>query len=127
MRLGLAVFGTLVVVSCRSSVEPDQGRFACADSGECGSGYECKSQLGGGGLCFTLGECAQAEQCNQKDDDCNGAVDDSLVGCFPPEADCANGLDDDSDGATDCLDADCDGRACFSGLLCSLSACPGPG
>ncbi|MBL8910636.1 MAG: hypothetical protein JNM17_08045 [Archangium sp.] len=48
-------------------------------------------------------------------------------GCFPPESDCGNGLDDDGDGAADCLDIDCDTRTCASGTMCTNLTCPGPG
>jgi hypothetical protein len=51
----------------------------------------------------------------------------TVKGCYPPETDCANGYDDDGDGLVDCLDPDCDGRTCFSGTVCTLLACPGPG
>jgi hypothetical protein len=50
-----------------------------------------------------------------------------MLGCYPPETDCANGLDDDGDGVADCLDADCDGFTCASGTLCTNRLCPGPG
>jgi len=49
------------------------------------------------------------------DNNCNGAVDE---GCGPlTETNCSNGVDDDSDGFTDCADSDCYG----------LSGCPSPG
>ncbi|MFO0599503.1 MAG: hypothetical protein U0228_29630 [Myxococcaceae bacterium] len=48
-------------------------------------------------------------------------------GCFPPESDCANGLDDDGDGMADCLDLDCDQLTCASGTRCTNLVCPGPG
>ena len=50
-----------------------------------------------------------------------------ILGCFAPEANCANGLDDDGDGVADCLDADCDGVVCSSGTMCTNRSCPGPG
>lgn len=46
------------------------------------------------------------EQCDGKDQDCNGLVDDGLT-CI--EADCGNEVDDDGDGLIDCVDPDCDG------------------
>lgn len=48
-------------------------------------------------------------------------------GCYPPETTCGNGLDDDGDGAADCLDADCAGLTCASGTTCTNRMCPGPG
>lgn len=57
-----------------------------------------------------------------------GPVDAGLVrGCFRPESACDDGFDNDGDGAPDCLDPDCDGRTCYSGLSCSGRVCPGPG
>ena len=58
----------------------------------------------------------------------DGGLDAGPVrGCFAPEADCANGLDDDGDGLVDCEDLDCDGLTCFSGTQCANRVCPGPG
>jgi len=50
-----------------------------------------------------------------------------VFGCYAPESDCGNGLDDDGDGMADCLDLDCDSRTCASGTLCTNLSCPGPG
>lgn len=50
-----------------------------------------------------------------------------VLGCYAPEQDCANGLDDDGDGEADCLDVDCGGRVCVSGTICTNRSCPGPG
>jgi hypothetical protein len=260
--------------ACRSSVNPDQGRFSCANDKDCGTGWVCRSQFNGGGYCFRDGECRDTETCNGSDDNCDGRTDESfpeqgntcltgelgecsagtatclvgalscarlhdpvtetcngkddncngqvdepfdlssdelhcgscntacdagtsclsglceetacddgvdndldqrtdcdddscfaqpcttpmpptwrcgalfpdggvdggddagvdggadagpLRGCFAPESDCANGLDDDGDGLTDCEDLDCDGRTCFSGTQCTMRVCPGPG
>lgn len=49
----------------------------------------------------------------------------------PPAEDCANDADDDLDGAADCLDSDCEGRACDDGSpctagdLCAAGSCVG--
>jgi hypothetical protein len=50
-----------------------------------------------------------------------------VFGCYAPESDCGNGLDDDGDGLADCLDLDCDSRTCASGTMCTNLSCPGPG
>ncbi|MFZ5445058.1 MAG: MopE-related protein [Myxococcota bacterium] len=50
-----------------------------------------------------------------------------IFGCYAPEMTCDNGLDDDGDGAADCLDADCAGLICVSGTTCTNRMCPGPG
>jgi hypothetical protein len=39
----------------------------------------------------------------------------------PTGEDCTNGLDDDDDGLIDCLDPDCDAKACSSGNACLVS------
>jgi len=57
-----------------------------------------------------------------------GALDAGFVrGCFRPESQCDDGFDNDGDGFADCVDPDCDGRTCYSGLTCSGRVCPGPG
>src|SRR5260221_1337969 len=45
------------------------------------------------------------------------------------ETKCSDGADDDCDGYPDCLDPDCDGKACGSGTgsSCAGGACLGPG
>jgi hypothetical protein len=83
------------------------------------------------------------EACNGKDDDCDGTVDegfdfqtgrnncgrcdivcaateDCIAGqCTPRrETACANGTDDDGDGSTDCVDADCNSLQCGDGCTC---------
>jgi hypothetical protein len=114
---------------------PDAGA-ACASAGlgvcapgllVCTSGaVACRSNL-----------TPVAEQCNQRDDDCDGATDEDFdlqrddahcgtctracqagTGCTQGacrERDCANGLDDDGDGRVDCLDDDCQGLTCAGG------------
>jgi hypothetical protein len=57
-----------------------------------------------------------------------GPTDAGLVrSCFLPETTCDDGVDNDGDGQSDCLDPDCDARRCFSGQLCASLTCPGPG
>lgn len=123
-----------VASSCVSSVNPDEGRFSCASSGDCGTGWECRLQLAGGGRCFKLGVCRDAEVCNGLDDDCNGAVDESFdltsdsahcgacdrscdggTSCRASacrESRCDDGVDNDFDGLADCADAACRGLEC---------------
>ncbi|MHB8876926.1 MAG: hypothetical protein ACYC8T_24785 [Myxococcaceae bacterium] len=115
-------------LSCKSSVDPNSGRFSCEDAKDCGEGYECRAQASGGsGRCFKAGECEETETCNGLDDDCNGLADETF-----PEQDaacatgspgvCAAGRQTCTDGALTCtvisgprvetcdgLDDDCDG------------------
>lgn len=118
------------VASCRSAIDPDQpGLFSCSSESDCGKGWECRPQAGGGGLCYPAGQCID-ETCNGLDDDCNGLVDDSYPDqggacttsrpgvCAPgqllcvdagmscislvePSAEACNGLDEDCDGTPD--------------------------
>jgi len=57
-----------------------------------------------------------------------GTIDGGFVrGCFRPEAACGDGFDDDGDGLADCADPDCANQVCFTGQVCSMGTCPGPG
>lgn len=127
LALCLAVLG---LVSCTSSVDPNQGRFSCAETKDCGDGYECRPQFAGGGRCFKLGECQDQETCNGADDNCDGRTDETfpeagnacltgeqgecsagtvtcVVGSLScarthePTAETCNGKDDDCNGQTD--------------------------
>lgn len=76
-------------LSCKPSVDPNQGRFSCAADSDCGDGYVCRPQFGGGAFCFKTGQCADVELCNGVDDTCDGQVDES----FPQQGEtCATGL-----------------------------------
>ena len=115
--LGALVLG--LCATCTFKVDPDKGHFACAADADCGTGYECRSQAAGGGLCYRLGECTE-EVCDSQDNDCDGVADDGLCavgavcqtsgGCL--EGNCGDGLDNDSNGRADCLDPSCLGSAC---------------
>lgn len=124
---------------------PDAGA-ACASGGLglCGPGVLVCS-AGAVGCRANLGPVA--ELCNQRDDDCDGATDEDFDlqrddancgacanACLPGagcaqgacrERACANGLDDDGDGRSDCLDGDCLGLPCGAadgGLNCGTDA-----
>ena len=110
-----AAVGALVgaVVGCKSSVDPDQGRFSCTADGDCGDGFQCVPRFDKGAFCFKKGTCV-AETCTGLDDNCNGAVDDNL-----PEVGtaCSTGLKGDcAMGA----------KACDGGIVCIPQALPGP-
>lgn len=126
----LFLFIALGLAGCRSSVDPNQGRFSCAEAKDCGEGYECRPQFSGGGRCFKAGECRDTETCNGSDDNCDGRVDEAFpeqgnacltgelgecaagtVTCprgslvctrtHTPAAEACNGRDDDCNGMTD--------------------------
>ena len=67
----------LLCLTCRSPVNPDQGRFTCGANKDCGPGWECIAQSGGGGFCFKEGACV-IEECNGLDDNCDGRIDESF-------------------------------------------------
>ncbi len=127
-RLGLLALGALLV-TCKPAVDPNKGRFSCETDADCGTDFECKKQLTVGAFCFKKGTCV-AETCNGKDDDCNGAIDETFPDfdkactsskqgvCAPGKLSCVdaaeicvskvapsvercNGLDDDCNGKTD--------------------------
>lgn len=89
MRATLWMVGVLVLVGCRSSVDPDKGRFSCTTNDDCGTGWECRPQFSGGGRCFILGACSAVETCDGVDQNCDGRTDESF-----PEQDggCSTGL-----------------------------------
>lgn len=121
----LAPWGVALVLglcaTCTFKVDPDKGRFSCASEADCGTGFECRPQVSGGGLCYRPGECSD-EVCDGQDNDCDGVADDNLCapgatclaggGCV--ETSCGDGLDNDSNGRADCLDPSCLGVACSS-------------
>jgi hypothetical protein len=134
-----------VSAGCGFTVDPDKERFACTDPSECGSGYECRSQIGGGGICYPAGQCVQ-ETCDGQDNDCDGVADDDFrlqtsnencgtcgnvcgagtqctaAACV--ETGCGDATDNDGDGLVDCADPSCEAQACAAGKVCSAGACP---
>ncbi len=105
--LGLLVLG--VVGGCKSSVDPDKGRFSCVNVADCApSGWECRSQFDGGGRCHRAGECSDTERCNGLDDNCDGRVDESFpeadAGCVSPLPGlCSGGVTQCRSGALTCV------------------------
>jgi hypothetical protein len=118
-----------VFINCKPSVDPNKGRYSCVTAADCGTDFECIAQVAGGSLCFQKGICV-AETCNGKDDNCNGAVDETFPSlglactsakpgvCAPgklscidagetcvsqvaPSAELCNTLDDDCNGVSD--------------------------
>src|SRR5690606_37081424 len=75
----------------------------CRNDGDCVAGWSCEGVDGvSGGICLCT---ATPETCNERDDDCNGRVDDGIP-CYPPSAGCTspelcNRTDDDCDGTID--------------------------
>jgi len=128
----------------------DNGFDLQSDLAHCG---QCGQACGDGQVC-RAGACGEKACGNGLDDDGSGAadcLDPSCAGqtcgtgnncsapvqvdggwpgpvvpstCVPPERNCANGLDDDGDGKTDCADSDCEARTCLSGKTCANLTCP---
>ncbi|QRN94767.1 PD40 domain-containing protein [Archangium violaceum] len=115
------------------------------DSDLCAEG-ELVCNASGGVVCSDV-TSNTVERCNGEDDDCDGKVDEdfdlrtdpahcgrcdkscgasetcSNGSCVPPsEQACGNGNDDDGDGYTDCVDPDCESRACGTGCICEGNA-----
>ncbi len=120
----------LVLFTCSSPVDPNQGLFACENGDQCGNKYVCKPQFVGGGRCYPVDTCQALDVCNGMDDDCDGVVDNfvpqdgkpcesalkgvcqtgkfscvsaalTCIQTVQPTAEKCNGLDDDCDGQVD--------------------------
>jgi hypothetical protein len=120
----------LLLFTCKQTVDPNKGKYSCITQDDCGGGYECWPQFAGGSLCFPTGQCTKIEQCNGKDDNCDGRVDETFpqagMGCmtgrpgpcnagadqcvdggivcispYVPVAETCNGIDDNCNGMTD--------------------------
>ncbi len=119
----------------------DGGTVVCQQSFSCGSG-SCTGQNvpcnPPAGTCLTGGSCSEPTGCSftvgTVGSDCgNGQSCVADGGCVPAEtgALCADGLDNDHDGLTDCADPGCGGKVCdggntcTSGATCSGSSCTG--
>ena len=89
------------------------GTRVCAPGGH---GTQCTAPAV---TCTDLGSCT--ELCNGLDDDCDGVVDEGLVGCAPcvAQGEQCNNLDDDCDGRVD------EGvtRACGTGSCLGTEVC----
>lgn len=115
--------GTAGVGACTA------GHRTCVD----GAPSECQGEVHPG-----------LESCNGVDDDCDGATDEDFnlssdaqncgacgAACGMSEVceagtcvrrgelDCGDGVDNESDGQTDCADNDCEAQACGAGCLCT--------
>ncbi len=114
-----------VLSGCSLLTRFDPETQPCDAEGLCLAGFVCRD-----GLCL-------AEDGGSGDD--GGAGDDGGTGgggggggqCAAFEQNCGDGLDDDCDSRTDCLDPDCSGRGCDDGdgctvgETCQASACAG--
>jgi hypothetical protein len=90
--LSLSVGAVLGFATCSVNLGDDL-KYSCVNEGDCGGGgYKCAISPIGGSCCLPTGE---DNQCDQKDNDCDGFVDNT------GKTEACNGLDDDCDGLVD--------------------------
>jgi hypothetical protein len=126
-RTAVALAAATWGASCSFHVNPNQGLFSCNSDRDCGGGYQCIPQLGGApGLCFPLGQCGPGQCCDVVHDGGDLFTDDANCGACGHacaagtgcdggvcrETNCADGIDNDGNGLTDCDDPNCPGRPC---------------
>lgn len=90
--------------------------FNFSEGPACQSPADCGALLTGG--CAAVDCVGEICRCV-----CGSASD---AGCESVEI-CGNGMDDDGDDAIDCVDSDCEGRACDDGDLCTINDVCGSG
>jgi MYXO-CTERM domain-containing protein len=116
---------------------PEDGQICGTNAGECQAGtWQCK----GGSLVCEGGTGPTPEQCDGKDNDCNGAIDDNVPGEGQP---CGNAVGECQPGTTKCVggkfictggtqpgteicdgkDNDCDGTADNTAVCPGSSSC----
>jgi hypothetical protein len=115
--LGVAALLGAAFVNCIPSVDPNKGRYTCVTNADCGTDFECRTQVVGSSLCFKNGTCF-AETCNGKDDDCNGAVDETFPDIQSACSSAKPGVC--TPGKLSCIDA---GEVCVSQVAPSAELC----
>ncbi len=130
----------LVAASCIVNI-PDDGAFQCSGDGDCGGGgYVCAHPSGQAAYCCL----PQPEECDGKDNDCNGVIDDlpprscytgpagtaGVGSCRAGRQACAKGAWGECQGEVlpaaeqcDQQDADCDGKLDCADPDCDKRAC----
>ncbi|MFZ5470332.1 MAG: MopE-related protein, partial [Myxococcota bacterium] len=116
--------------------DPSCANASCASGDLCTTGAVCTSERVCAGTlkaCNTPpGECHQSQgSCDPSTGNCQYVVNVGGVCstgicrsdgvCVPPNTEvlCGDGLDNDGDNQTDCLDPDCDAQTCSDGNLCT--------
>ena len=111
--LALAVGAALGFATCSVNLGDDL-KYTCAADGDCGGGgYKCAVSPTQGVCCLPTG---QDNQCDKKDNDCDGFVDNT------GKSEVCNGLDDDCNGKVDeTFDLKADPNHCGAcGTICKI-------
>ncbi|HEY8429527.1 MAG TPA: hypothetical protein VIL20_14175 [Sandaracinaceae bacterium] len=114
--------GACVDPRCSPEMPEFCGALQCQSDAQCPSPVPCGDGLCSEGVCFVRvddARCGANEQCDLRDGCVLRPDADAGPGCPPVETACADGIDDDCDGAIDCADPDCDGASCDDGSACT--------
>ena len=125
MRIAAVVTLAVVIAACRAATVgvADDGLTITGDPGHDGG----PGQDSGNPADIAAGDAGADAGMTDGGVDAGGPDAGGPLGCYPPETDCTNGIDDDLNGLTDCADPACDGQTCSTGATCTMGYCPPAG